>query len=215
MRFIGDIHGKNRPYTKIVKACDASIQVGDFGMGFRGRGGGLGGTKHPWAYKNRPEFYKNHRFIRGNHDSPAHCANQAARWWIPDGTIEGRMMLIGGATSIDQSQRIEGVSWWRDEELSIDAFNKLIDKYEREKPAIMVTHDCPEYIARNACRWRSKQEYPSRTRQALQTMLEIHTPRLWVFGHWHQSIDRTFHGCRFVCLNELEYKDIELSEYGG
>ena len=203
MRFIGDIHGKYKRYTAIVKECDASIQVGDFGMGFS--------PKHPWDYKTDKSFYSNHRFIRGNHDSPSHCARTP--WWIPDGTVEDSMMFIGGALSIDAASRQEGVSWWRDEELSIEAFNRLIDKYEQIKPDIMVSHEAPEYIIKDTMSWYGKMELPSRTRQALQTMWEIHSPKLWVFGHWHSSVDRVINGCRFRCLNELEYEDIDLAQY--
>lgn len=208
MRFIGDIHGKYKRYTRIVKECSESIQVGDFGMGFPGSG-----QKHPWTYKLDQAFYKKHRFIRGNHDSPFHCANQAKRWWIPDGTVENDMMFVGGALSIDAGSRIEGVSWWRDEELSIVALNDLIDKYEREKPTIMVSHEAPEYIIRDTMSWYEKKQHPSRTRDAFQAMWEIRSPKLWVFGHWHSSVDRVIDGCRFICLNELEYIDIDLDRY--
>lgn len=200
MRFIGDIHGKYKQYTKIVKECEESVQVGDFGMGFS--------HKHPWEYKKDQDFYKSHRFIRGNHDSPSHCAR--AKWWIPDGTIENKIMYIGGAFSIDQAWRQEGVTWWRDEELSIEALNTFIDKYEREKPDVMVTHEAPEYIIRDTMTWYDKMEFPSRTRQAFQAMWEIHSPKVWVFGHWHTSVDREIADCRFICLNELEHIDLDV-----
>jgi hypothetical protein len=35
MRLIGDIHGKFSQYKRIIKDCQASIQVGDMGVGFR------------------------------------------------------------------------------------------------------------------------------------------------------------------------------------
>lgn len=207
MRFIGDIHGKFNRYEKLVKECEASIQVGDFGMGFKG------GKQHPWSYKKDYAFYKHHRFIRGNHDSPAHCASQASRWWIPDGTVEDGMMFCGGANSVDKATRMEGVDWWRNEELSIHALNNLIDKYERDNPNIMVTHEAPESVAQATMTWRSKLELGSRTRQAFQAMLEMRKPKLWIFGHWHKSIDTVIDGCRFICLNELEHIDIDLAEY--
>ena len=52
----------------------------------------------------------------------------------------------------------------------------------------------------------------SRTRQALDAMFDIHKPDLWLFGHWHDSQDRNVMGTRFICLNELEYKDIEIGD---
>ena len=58
----------------------------------------------------------NHKFIRGNHDDPQACREHP--YWIKDGLIENDIMYIGGAWSIDREYRTEGVSWWRDEELS-------------------------------------------------------------------------------------------------
>jgi hypothetical protein len=73
----------------------------------------------------------------------------------------------------------------------------------------MVTHDCPESIARNLF-LEMKISFPSITRQALDGMLNIHRPNIWIFGHYHQSIDTVINGTRFICLNELEYKDINI-----
>jgi hypothetical protein len=204
MRFIGDVHGLWGRYQKLAKAVPASIQVGDFGMGF--------GQKHPFTWKDDKAAYRDHKFIRGNHDSPSHCAR--VEWWIPDGTVwNDSMMFVGGALSIDAAFRTEGVSWWRDEELSLAAMDKIITKYEAVKPSIMVTHECPNVIARVLFPWMTKQEYPSRTRQLFDTLWEIHSPKLWVFGHWHEDKDVIIDDCRFICLNELSHIDLDLKEY--
>lgn len=34
IRFIGDVHCKWSKYEKLIKGCDRSVQVGDFGVGF-------------------------------------------------------------------------------------------------------------------------------------------------------------------------------------
>lgn len=210
MRFIGDVHAKDKHYKKIVKQCDRSIQVGDFGMG-----GGAGWFKrHPFARSTNQEKYREHRFIRGNHDDPERCA-EADRWWIPDGrVVQDRMMLIGGAFSIDSPGRIEGVSWWRNEELSIGRLNDIIDLYEKVKPRVMITHDAPKLVTNRLMDWAEKKHHSSRTQQAFDAMLQIHSPDLWIFGHWHASRDVIMHGTRFICLNELEHIDIDLSLYG-
>jgi hypothetical protein len=207
MRFIGDVHGKYDRYKKIAKQANRSIQVGDFGMGFS--------PQHPFSYSKTPGQHTNHKFIRGNHDSPSHCAKQAAKWWIPDGSVlQDKMMFVGGALSIDKASRVEGVSYWSDEELSHERFHHIINTYETVKPLVMVTHEAPEYIIREVMTWYNKSRIPSHTREAFQQMWEIHSPALWVFGHWHQSVNTEIAGCRFVCLNELEHIDIDLSRYG-
>jgi len=212
MRFIGDVHGKFNRYKKLVKEVPVSIQVGDMGVGFRYDGGVFEGE----FYDNPPHYAMvqgNHRFIRGNHDNPGVCRNHSQ--WIPDGTVEGDMMFIGGAVSIDRALRREGYSWWADEELSIEELNVLVDKYIEVRPRIMVTHECPEQVAGLLSVHNHQKMYPewsSRTRQALQAMWSAHSPELWIFGHWHNHFDQVLNGTRFICLAELETIDLDLNQ---
>lgn len=210
-RYIGDVHGHrnyNR-YKTIIKDCENSVQVGDMGVGFFKLDLWSGERT---AVANPPYDVMvagNHRFIRGNHDNPEVCRRHSQ--WIPDGAIENGIMYIGGGLSIDRAYRTEGFSWWKDEELSYDEFSQLLDKYNIVRPHTMVTHDCPESVADAVMGAANKTKLndPSRTRQAFQAMLELHRPKVWVHGHWHVSFDQVINGTRFVCLNELEFKDIE------
>lgn len=209
MRFIGDIHGKWLEYLNVIhdpkNPCSESVQIGDFGLGFQQR------QEHvDYVFGEMNKENHNHRFIRGNHDSPAECkANQN---WIPDGLTENGMMFVGGAHSIDQAHRVPGVSWWEDEELSYQELGEMIAKYEEYKPDVMVTHDAPDVIARHLFPYYRKNDpmCNSRTRNAFETMFTIHKPKLWIFGHWHESINTNILGTDFVCLAELEFMDVEL-----
>jgi hypothetical protein len=196
---IGDVHGKFARYKKILKRCRDSVQVGDMGVGFEN----AYGIKQPNP-PHRSMVEGNHRFIRGNHDNPAVCVRHSQ--WIPDGTVEGHVMFIGGALSVDQERRTEGLDWWRGEELSVERLQAMVDVYVGARPRVMVTHDCPEGIVRHVCAAsrRRKFEWPSRTRQALQAMWEAHQPELWVFGHHHVSLSWAENGTSFRCLDELE-----------
>ncbi len=124
------------------------------------------------------------------------------------------MMFIGGGVSVDKAFRVEDYSWWPDEELSIAELNELTDKYIAVKPRIMVTHDCPEEVAvemaRIANRSYNKLDWPSRTRQALQSMWSAHSPEIWLYGHWHTAFDHALRGTRFICLPELAHVDIDI-----
>lgn len=199
MRFVGDVHGKFNDYVSIVDGCERSIQVGDFGAGFKP-------LPHIMGQTGLYETYR-HEWIRGNHDNPEVCRESPT--WIPDGTVRGNMMFIGGALSIDRHSRIEGRDWWSDEECTMDAMYRFMDIYEATKPEIMVTHDCPESVAMRLFA-SGKNGYPSRTRQALDAMFGLHAPKLWIFGHWHMSRNEMIGDTRFICLAELEYKDIDL-----
>lgn len=202
--FIGDVHGKYRRYKRIIAGRRNSIQVGDMGVGFLQPDGK--------PHQNPPHYLmapNGHRFIRGNHDNPAVCRFQSQ--WIPDGRIEGDMMLIGGAWSDDRDWRTEGHNWWPDEELSIAEFGALAAAYAQKRPRIMVTHDCPTGLARRMyvlC--GLEMPAPSRTQTALQAMFETHQPDLWLFGHYHVSADLVVEGTRFVCLAELEARDFDV-----
>lgn len=213
LRLIGDVHGKWGPYKKIIKDSPPSIQVGDLGLGFRVMGGPSDGQ-----VRSNPPHYAmiqgNHRFIRGNHDNPTACLTQSQ--WIPDGHYENGMMFVGGAQSVDQAWRTEGYDWWKDEELSIGALNSMVDLYIERRPKIMVTHDCPEDIAEYMAvmSGRRKNDMKSRTRQAFQAMLSAHSPDLWAFGHWHHNAAIDWNGTKFVCLAELQYRDLDINPDG-
>ena len=207
MRFIGDVHGKYSPYKTLIKEVPASIQVGDMGVGFMkdtpdGEKKFMQNPPHDTMKKG------NHRFIRGNHDNPTVCKTQP--FWIKDGHYEDDMFFVGGGLSIDRHWRIEGQTWWADEELSYREFSKIQEKYLDLKPKIMVTHDCPEAIAGQIMNTSNFQKLddPSITRQALDNFFQLHKPELWIFGHWHLSFQRNILGTQFICLNELEILDV-------
>jgi len=204
MRYIGDVHGKFRKYKKIISTVSESIQVGDMGVGFIDVT-----TDQPYANPPFDTMSKgNHRFIRGNHDSPKVCAEH--RFCIKDGAYENDTMFIGGGLSIDRAYRTENYTWWADEEISYAELLDIQNYYLEMKPKTMVTHDCPEIIADEVLGAHNLTKFhdPSRTRHGLQAMWEGHKPDLWIFGHWHYSLDIVRLGTRFICLAELEYKDI-------
>jgi hypothetical protein len=200
MRFIGDVHGKWQTYADLCSEVYSSVQVGDFGIGF-------GDT--PDFLVNGVWANGNHKFIRGNHDDPAECKQYDS--FIPDMSYDSKhdIFYIGGALSIDKAYRTDGVNYWSDEELPILELQQAVDMILDIKPAIMVTHDIPEVCVRQLFSFYNN-EYPSATRQALDAAFELHKPKLWIFGHWHTSVDSIIDGTRFVCLNELETLDIDI-----
>lgn len=212
-RLIGDIHGEWELYHQTATdainfgGCERTIQVGDFGVGFSG----------PYWHDRADEFHWDgtHRFIRGNHDDPSRCKKMAG--WIQDGLIENDVMFIGGAWSIDHALRTEGVSWWADEELSIEEFYRLIEVYDQVRPRVMITHDAPIDVTTEmfiqsglALFKRNAKAIPTRTGMAFNTMLAIHQPEEWYFGHWHYSMKYKYGRTMFQCLGIHDYVDVEL-----
>lgn len=198
MKFIGDVHGKYSPYKKLIRENRDTIQVGDLGIGFRRFPHGEFTTNPPYD-----EMVKaNSRFIRGNHDNPGVCRNNTQ--WIKDGTVEGDVMFIGGAFSVDWKYRYSEFSWWDDEELSPHEMIVCTETFNKVLPRVMITHDCPASIVPYMPYAYKPQ---SRTSQFFDCLWQMHQPELWVYGHHHHSFDGMFNGTRFVCLAELEIRE--------
>jgi predicted phosphohydrolase len=198
---IGDVHGFTKTYQKYIQRLPAgqrTIQVGDMGLGFSGVG----------LHKMPDE----HKFLRGNHDSPEKC--QAQPNYIGEyGYVEDQnIFYVSGAWSIDRYMRTEGVSWWANEELSYEQLSQAIELYAKTKPKFVVSHEAPSkaagvllynlvgpyFAAKGECA-------NSRTANALQLMLETHQPEEWVFGHYH--VDKSFHvpgaSTKFTCVGGM------------
>jgi hypothetical protein len=209
---IGDVHGKFRSYKTIIKSVKNSIQLGDMGVGFKHStpDGPKFSANPPYDLMVKQEA----RFLRGNHDNPQSCLFHSQ--WISDGHCETtdsgtKLMFIGGAWSIDSAYRTEGLDWWPDEELSIESLYEIYDIYDKFRPDIMFTHDCPDTAANNMFAGDMRfGKFKTRTSQALEAMFNIHQPKYHFFGHWHISRRMNINGTNFVCLNELETMELDL-----
>jgi hypothetical protein len=121
------------------------------------------------------------------------------------------MFFLGGGFSSDLMKRIQGEEWWEDEQLSTTELYNALNIYESSDCDIVVSHECPSEIAPLVFNKRRERIInPSKTSQALSSILEIRRPSLWVFGHWHISVDEIIDGTRFICLSELEYIDLDI-----
>ena len=196
MIVIGDIHGKVDRYLKLLARHpgEPSVQLGDFGIGFRGD-------------QPLPNLPGNAWFLRGNHDNPE-AARSHGNYLGDFGsrTIDGiKFFYLSGAWSCDQWHRTEGVNWWRDEELGVAELQGAVDLYVKLKPEIVLTHDGPDEAVRPLLAAWSAHKELSRTATggALNAMLEAHRPRKWIFGHWHYRFRRQIGGTEFRCLSEL------------
>lgn len=193
MIVVGDIHGKFKRLNEIARnhKDETIIQIGDFGFGFGE------------AIDLDPKVIEpNIRFFRGNHDNPALC-NIHPQCLGDFGQYEG-FFFVAGADSIDKDMRIEGQSWWRDEELNYQQWQSAIDLYSRVKPEVVLTHDCPQSITEAYFQIYDR----SQTRQGLQAMLDIHRPKIWIFGHHHRNFVVVDKGTSFRCLSELQTFDL-------
>ena len=212
MILVGDIHGQFDRFRRELKRlkklypAETVIQVGDLGVGF--------------PKSQSEKLPKQCKFIRGNHDNPEICRahpNYLGDYGVTE-IDEHKIFYVSGAWSIDRPLRIDGVSWWPEEELTIAELNSALDLYIETKPDIMITHDGPNQATQWVLTTLALKKYgnytsqpviPTRTGQALSAMFDMHQPKLWFFGHWHYSWMKNINGTRFICLNEFDTRRID------
>lgn len=191
MIIIGDVHGNIDQYKKFLENEDNSIQIGDFGFK----------TEHDRFLKEIYNKENKHRILFGNHDYYPYLNKKYSLGdfhYFEDLNI----YCIRGAYSIDRNQRIFGRDLFENEEISYSKWPEIIKDFSIKKPEIVISHEAPHVVRAyffNIYRY-------SLTSHALQECLEVHRPRIWIFGHHHRSIKKEILGYRtkFICLNILE-----------
>lgn len=108
-------------------------------------------------------------------------------------TIGGRSVLsLGGAASVDRQSRIEGLTWWRDEEVT----DAMVDEAIAGGPAeLMLTHESPantpvrlvrEILRTNPHAFpKAALEVSAASRARVSEVWESVRPELLAHGHLH------------------------------
>lgn len=199
MLFIGDIHGYMDIYKLLIQGHEESYQVGDLGM--------------EDDYSHLKHVALTHRFIKGNHDNySVSDPHDLGDYGVVETSL-GKMGFVRGALSIDRNERVEGVEWFPNEELNYSEMSDAVEFLVNGKPDIMLTHDVPQQVMTHLFGYPDK----SMTRNGLQALWSEHKPKLWVFGHHHQSRMVEIEGTNFVCVgthSSVEFKSLsELEDH--
>ncbi len=208
IRIIGDVHGEYDKYKDIIKDCDNSVQLGDFGFNYD-------------VFDSVPD---DHYFIPGNHenyDIIEGCDRSLGCMGMREvGGI--KFFITRGSVSIDCISRVNNYiltgnkSWWYEEEISPAYLDQAVETYLDEKPNIVMTHDCPVQMKYQIespnimRRFGWPESLTCRTQKALGRMFDGHKPKLWLFGHWHKHVDLEINGTRFICIESLKYRDLDI-----
>ena len=185
MVIIGDVHGKIEEYLQVRDNFKRTLQLGDMGFGS--------------DYLKIPTTNQ-HYFFKGNHDdySQRHPND------IGDFGYWENLWFIRGAESPDHRSRTFGLDWFVEEQLNMVQAALCLSRYTYERPDIVVTHDCPQFLV----------DYPpTATRRLLEEMWNNWQPSLWIYGHHHKYQIDTIGNTQFVALNELECFDVEKGTY--
>jgi len=201
LRIIGDAHGKPE-YVELAKQSEFSVQLGDLAF----------------DYSHLRELdYTRHVFIPGNHDNydklPLHALPQFGQFQLGPYSF----FYVRGAFSIDMKYRRIGIDWWEQEQLSQEQLDSCVELYSRLKPDLVLTHDAPSSIGNSLFptgileRFGWPVPFYTNTSVALEEMLNLHRPKNWFFGHFHQSLTlNQIDGTNFRCLDELETFDLSI-----
>jgi len=195
MRIIGDVHGKYERYLNAINKTDFSVQLGDFGF----------------DYSILDNVDSNHhRIIAGNHDNYDYVGDYP-HFLGNFGNVEFNgfsFFFVRGGLSVDKAIRTEGINWWREEELNYKEMNDCQIEYEKVKPNMVLSHECPLFLINQVATNSFKIENPSQTARFLEMLWKIHKPKLWVSAHHHTN--KEFYICRtkFVSLGELQSIEI-------
>jgi len=195
---VADVHADATFLKKVIKTardhiCDAIFQLGDFGY-------------WPTHNANFPKAspYMPIYFIDGNHEEhPKLNQNEEYTEIVPNvyhisrGTYLkiGNMdcVAIGGAFSIDRPHRIEGHSWYHEEEISNYDVDKCLIHKEFVPMDIIFSHDCPFSV--NVVSNNHLLAIP--TRERLDIIKDKLDPRYWFFGHYHVDFKKYQEGTEF------------------
>jgi hypothetical protein len=196
---VGDVHGHIPEYLALLASLppsSCSIALGDLYLG-------RSGIKLPVL---SPE----HKFLRGNHDSPSSAAANPSYLGNFGYVEEHDIFFLSGA--ITASWRVLGNSkyWYRDEELSEAELGEAVELYAKVTPRTLIAHEFPQEAVPEILRGLIGNYFAAKTDciksrcRALQKMIEVWRPESFYGGHYH--ISRTFdlNGTRYRCLRELE-----------
>ena len=215
--YAGDIHGNVNTFAKIDQEAQrlgaiAIVQCGDFG--------------YYWPGRNELQLYFEKRaqqnelqhpvyFVDGNHEQFPRLNFDWEQQGQPD-VVElsknvfhvrrGSFIKIGeighafcgGAISIDRHLRVEGASWWSEEQPTHDEYLRFFDTIQTMKPDVIVTHEAPRLVP-----LYKTARYNDPVAHSLQRVLTLseHRPLRWYFGHhhilssWRGVADVEFFGC--------------------
>ena len=196
-KFIGGNHEDYR--MKLREDLTSTDVTGDSNYTLACDGGPFGFVERYESYELNHDDPKVYEF---NNLGPQSLGSYGI-WDIND-SFNDSIFYVRGAWSVDGSYRrtTDLNSWFPREQISEYEGRKVLELYEKEKPAVVVTHDCPYIILDDIYLPFSAGPKNTSTGRLFDIMLQIWRPRLWVFGHHHQRLNTNYKNTNFICLNK-------------
>jgi 3-oxoacid CoA-transferase subunit A len=130
-------------------------------------------------------------------------------------TIDNKKaLIIGGAYSVDKEYRLMyGYNWFKDEQLSNDEMNNILNKVKGEHFDIVLSHTCPyKYEPREVFLQGIDQSKVNKTMEMFLDEVEANiTYDKWYCGHYHtekhiDKIEFMFESIKLFNKDEYLYK---------
>ena len=111
-------------------------------------------------------------------------------------------LCLGGACSTDKAYRIEGKSWWKEEEITDEDIQKALENAKRydNKVDFILTHCIDTNIHFAAFHF-----YPDVCTNLLSQIDYAVEYRMWLFGHYHE--DRFLTSKKVCFYDKIAYLD--------
>jgi Icc-related predicted phosphoesterase len=212
----GDWHGNTGWAKSILKSFkEAGINhifhLGDFGIWGGHDSASFVRKVNKWLNENDQTLY----VTLGNHEdyvrvNATPVATDGTQWYqgneriklLPRGfrglvgaTVSRSWVSLGGANSIDFKGRREGISWWREESITVADVYKTNEGGHAE---LMFCHDAPIGVAMNYERksesagWHPDEvHYSNQGREMLKHAVDVVQPKVLFHGHHHIYQDIT------------------------
>ena len=209
---LGDLHGDighalTAFETLARREAHVIVQLGDWGVLWPGRNWQIDLRKFSRALARHEQTLY---FVDGNHDwhpklSEYPIEESGIRWitenvgHLPRGyrtRIGGKFTLaaMGGANSGDRTHRLEGKSWWPEEQISETDLARL----GFARADVLVGHEAPlpdevaQTFRRYEASWTPKEAtYAAASRHMFLRAVRQTHPSLTLGGHYHRWIDET------------------------
>ena len=99
------------------------------------------------------------------------------------------IFTFGGASSIDKHLRVEGISWWKEEEFSYIEAETAYENLNKVNWGVdyVLTHSAPLSI-KDKLYGNNNLYAPSATERLLEAILRNIKFKRWYFGHYHKDM---------------------------